>query len=161
MNLHGYPRRSADQILFDSRLCLSSRVRRGQYLIVKRSTPYLNDTWQMVSGKIEKGEKAWQAALREIKEETGLVSDRLYSANEVELFYEVSQNCINIVPVFVGFIDSPQTVELSSEHSEYRWATPKEAEMLLTFDRQKSTVVTIEAAFVRQKPFEFLKIRTR
>ncbi len=133
----------------------------GRYLMVKRSTPYLNDTWQMVSGKIEKGEKAWQAALREIKEETGLVPDRLYSANEVELFYEASQNCINIVPVFVGFIDSPQTVELSSEHSEYKWATREEAETLLTFTRQKKTIAIIEATFVHQKPLEFLKITTR
>jgi dihydroneopterin triphosphate diphosphatase len=139
------------------------RVASGQglYLMVKRSTPYLNETWQMVSGKIEKGEKAWQAALREIKEETGLVPDRLYSANEVELFYEVSQNCINIVPIFVGFIDTPQRVELSTEHSEYKWATREEAETLLTFDQQKKTIGIIEDKFVRQKPIEFLKITTR
>jgi len=133
----------------------------GQYLIIKRSTPYLNETWQMVSGRIEKGEKAWQAALREIKEETGLIPDRLYSANEVELFYEVSQNCINVAPVFVGFIDSHQAVELSSEHSEHKWATREEAETLLTFARQRKTIEIIEATFVRQEPLEFLKITTR
>jgi dihydroneopterin triphosphate diphosphatase len=133
----------------------------GQYLMVKRSTPYLKDTWQMVSGRIEKGETAWQAALREIKEETGLTPDRLYSANEVELFYEVSQNCINVAPVFVGFIDSVQVVELSSEHNEYKWVTCEEAEKLLTFAHQKKIIEIIEATFVRQKPLEFLKIMTR
>ena len=34
----------------------------GQYLMIKRSTPYLNETWQMVSGRIEKGEKAWRGS---------------------------------------------------------------------------------------------------
>ena len=115
----------------------------------------------MVSGKIEKGETAWQAALREIKEETGLIPDRLYSANEVELFYEVSQNCTNVAPVFIGFIDSHQAVELSSEHSEYKWVTCEEAVQLLTFVHQKKTIEIIEATFVRQKPLEFLKITTK
>ncbi len=131
---------------------------RGQYLILKRCTPYLDQTWQMVSGKIEKGDTAWQAALREIKEETGLIPDRLYSVNEVELFYEVSQNCINLVPVFLGFIDSQQTVRLSDEHCEFRWVTPDEAQRLLIFDRHAKTIALIESQFVRRPPLDFLRI---
>jgi dATP pyrophosphohydrolase len=134
---------------------------RSRFLILKRKTSYLPDTWQMVSGKIEKGEKAWEAALREIREETGLVPDRLYSANEVELFYEVSQNCINIVPVFIGFIDSDQVVRLSSEHSEYKWISPDESGNFLSFPRQIETMQMIDTRFVKQKPFEFLRIKRR
>ena len=57
----------------------------GKYLILKRCSEFLNNSWQMVSGRIEKGETAWQAALREIKEETGIVPDRLYSSNKADL----------------------------------------------------------------------------
>jgi dATP pyrophosphohydrolase len=131
---------------------------RGQYLIIRRQTPYLYDTWQMVSGKIEKNEKAWEAALREIKEETGLTPDRLYSINNVELFYEISRNCINIVPLFVGFIDSNQDVILSLEHSESKWITPGEAKEYLSFDHQADTMRLIKKRFVQQKPSELLKI---
>ncbi len=139
------------------------RIENGgaQFLIIKRQTPYLPDSWQMVSGKIEQGEKAWEAALREIREETGLIPDRLYSANDVELFYEVSQNCINLVPVFVGFIDSDQVVTLSPEHSEYKWVSPDEAAGLLSFEHQTRTMRMIEAKFVKQEPLEFLTIRTQ
>jgi dATP pyrophosphohydrolase len=112
----------------------------------------------MVSGKIEKGEKAWEAALREIREETGLIPDRLYSTNELEMFYEVGQNCINIVPVFLGFIDSEQKVVLSSEHDDFRWVTADEASELLSFDHQKQTVKKLEALFIKTKPQEFLLI---
>ena len=44
-----------------------------KYLILKRArTKMYEHLWQGVAGKIEKGEQAWQAAIRELKEETGL-----------------------------------------------------------------------------------------
>jgi dATP pyrophosphohydrolase len=67
---------------------------RGIFLVLRRNNQYLRDSWQMVSGMIEKGEKGWEAALREIKEETGLVPEAFYSTNMVETFYEVKQNSI-------------------------------------------------------------------
>jgi dATP pyrophosphohydrolase len=130
----------------------------GRFLLIRRCTPYLHGTWQMVSGKIEKGEKAWEAALREIREETGLIPDRLYSTNELEMFYEVGQNCINIVPIFLGFIDSEQKVTLSPEHDNFRWVTSDDACELLSFDHQKQTVKRLEAMFVNAEPQEFLLI---
>jgi len=132
---------------------------RARFLVIKRQTSYLPDSWQTVSGKIEEGEKAWEAALREIREETGLVPDRFYSANDVELFYEVNQNCINLVPVFVGFVQSDQPVRLSTEHSEHKWVSSEEAGKLLRFDHQKVTMRMIEAKFVKQPPSEFLRIK--
>jgi dATP pyrophosphohydrolase len=131
---------------------------RGRYLVIKRRSSYLRDTWQMISGRIEPGEKGWQAALREIKEETGLVPDRLYSANQLEQFYEVSQNCINLVPVFVGFVDTDQSVILSPEHSEYRWIEVHKAADYLRFDHQRTMLQFIEREFVQQEPNEFLRI---
>ena len=40
--------------------------------------------------------------LREIEEETGLIPDRFYSADILEQFYRPDQNCVILVPVFVG-----------------------------------------------------------
>ncbi len=135
---------------------------KGRFLIIRRKTSYLPDSWQMVSGKIEKGEKAWEAALREIKEETGLVPDRLYSANATEIFYEASQNVINIVPVFIGILDADQAVRLSAaEHSEYKWVSPEESVAFIRFQQQLETLRMLEARFVQQKPLEFLRVRTK
>jgi dATP pyrophosphohydrolase len=130
-----------------------------KHLIIRRSSGQLGGTWQMISGRIEYGEKGWEAALREIKEETGLFPDRFYSANTIEAFYEVNQNCIKLIPVFVGFIDTEQEVRLSHEHSEYRWITANEADDFLAFQQQKEMLSTIESLFVQRRPNAILEIK--
>ena len=132
-----------------------------KHLIIRRSSGQLGGSWQMISGRIEHGEKGWEAALREIKEETGLVPDRFYSANTIEAFYEVNQNCINLIPVFVGFIDMEQEVRLSHEHSEYRWITADEADDFLAFQQQKEMLKKIELLFVERKPNPILEIKLK
>ena len=44
----------------------------AEYLLLRRATDYLRDQWCQVAGAVEQGETAWQAAIRELKEETGL-----------------------------------------------------------------------------------------
>ncbi len=132
-----------------------------KHLIIRRRPGYLGVTWQMISGRLERGEKGWEAALREIKEETGLVPDRFYSANTLEAFYEVQQNCINLIPVFVGFIDTDQEVRLSHEHSEYRWVTADDADAYLIFQQQKDMLRTLEDLFVKREPNPMLAIKIR
>ena len=132
----------------------------GKYLILKRTSKYLKNSWQMVSGKLEKGETAWLAALREIKEETGIIPDRLYSSNRVECFYEANQNCINLVPIFIAFVENQTKVTLSdSEHSEYKWITIEEAEQYLVFPNHIEVLKYIEENFIKKKPNEFLQIK--
>lgn len=41
-------------------------------LLLKRASSLLNNAWCYIGGSIEREEKAWQPALREIKEETGI-----------------------------------------------------------------------------------------
>lgn len=43
-------------------------------LLLKRAKAHLQHEWCHVAGGIEAGETAWQAALREIAEETGLAA---------------------------------------------------------------------------------------
>ncbi len=132
--------------------------RKGEYLIIKRNSRYLNNTWQMVAGKIEKGETGWQAVLREIKEETGIIPDELYSSDRVELFYESDQNCINLSPVFIAFVNKDVKVTLSKEHNDYKWIKAKDAKKYLIFDQQTEAVNYIERCFVKNSPNKFLKI---
>lgn len=131
---------------------------RGRYLVIRRSTPYLKDTWQMVSGRVEPGETGWEAALREIEEETGLVPDRFYSANLLEQFYEPNQNCVNLVPVFAGFLDKDREVRLSWEHDAFEWIGVDDVDRYLLFENQRSSIRHIERRFVREAPNEFLRI---
>jgi dihydroneopterin triphosphate diphosphatase len=135
--------------------------RGGRYLILRRRSSYLSGTWQQVSGHIEDGETGWQAALREIAEETGLIPNRLYSANQTEIFYEHRQNCINIVPIFVAFLETHANVVLSEqEHDAFKWIAAAEAREFLPFDNQVAAINYIEERFVKQHPPEFLRIAT-
>ena len=52
-----------------------------KFLILKRNEKKLYEhLWQGVAGKIEKDEQAWQTAIRELKEETGLDPCLLYTS---------------------------------------------------------------------------------
>ncbi len=134
---------------------------RGRYLILRRVSTYLHGSWQQVSGRIERGETGWQAALREIREETGLAPAHFYSANEIELFYEQWQNCINLVPVFVGFLEGDPEVVLSpTEHDAFRWISAEEAPEFLASGTQIATIERLEAKFVQHNPSDFLRVHT-
>ena len=132
---------------------------KSQYLIIKRSSQTLFGSWQMVSGKIEKGETAIDATIREIAEETGLVPTKLYSADLIEHFYDTDYNVINLVPVFIAFVDSDAKVVLNvHEHSDYKWIRVDEARDYLVFDNQIEAIEKIEKKFVKEKPNHFLEV---
>ncbi|WP_152971017.1 NUDIX domain-containing protein, partial [Rhizobium ecuadorense] len=86
-------------------------------LMLRRNHTLVGE-WCQIAGGIEDGEKAWETALREVKEETGLICARLYSADICEQFYEADRDAITMAPVFVGFVDTRAQVVLNEEHSE-------------------------------------------
>ncbi|MCG7344470.1 NUDIX domain-containing protein [Sporosarcina sp. ACRSL] len=53
-------------------------------LLLKRATSVLNNVWCYIGGGIKEGEKAWESALREIKEETGITKVLLYTTNKFD-----------------------------------------------------------------------------
>ena len=108
-----------------------------RFLILKRSkTKIYEHLWQGVAGKIEKGEAAPQTAIRELKEETGLVPYRMFVADHVSTFYESNFDQMNIVPVF-GIEVLSMDVILSDEHCEFKWTTFEQAYDILTWNGQK------------------------
>ena len=82
-------------------------------LLVRRAGAHLHGLWTYVAGHLEPGEKAWQAALRELREETGLRAFALYSADRCETFYDVQDECVAIVPAFVAYVDAVAKVRLN------------------------------------------------
>tara|TARA_Y100000748_G_scaffold136828_1_gene114782 strand:+ start:551 stop:1012 length:462 start_codon:yes stop_codon:yes gene_type:complete len=110
------------------------------FLLLKRAkTKMYEHIWQGVAGKIEKGEKSWETAKRELKEETGLKPNKMFIVDHVSKFYEQIDDRINLVPVF-GIEVNKQEVILSDEHSEYKWVTIDEALDLLVWTGQKQAI---------------------
>ena len=111
-----------------------------EFLILKRNKNKIYEhLWQGVAGKIEKGEKAWEAAVRELKEETGLDPIRIFVADHVSRFYETHGDRVNFVPVF-GIEADSDLVLLSSEHSEYKWVGYDDAYSHLVWNGQKKGI---------------------
>ena len=72
-----------------------------RFLLMKRNLNKIYEhLWQGVAGKIEKGETSSEAAIRELKEETGLSPLNIFVADHVSKFYETHGDRINLVPVF-------------------------------------------------------------
>jgi len=135
-----------------SAVVLAQNGRPPRLLLLRRLKPHLHDEWCHVAGGIEPGETAWQAALREIGEETSLTVQRLFSADYTEQFYEVGRNVVEIVPAFVAYVDSTQPVRLNAEHSAYRWVTFAEAAQMVTFGGQRRLYAEIQREFVDREP---------
>ena len=121
-----------------------SRTKNGlKFLLLKRAkTKMYEHLWQGVAGKIEKNETAWQAAIRELKEETGFAPVKMFVADHISRFYEADFDRINLVPVFGIEVDK-QKVILSKEHSEYRWVNFKVASKTLVWNGQKEGISAV------------------
>ncbi len=142
-----------------SALLLRKMDDRVEVLLMKR-VDTLVGAWCHVAGKIEADERAWETALREIHEETGLVPDRFYSADFCEQFYEADRNCISLLPVFVGFVAGTARVELNGEHSDFAWLSFADAVQRVSFGGQRQMLAHIEQEFVVRTPPEHLRIAT-
>lgn len=114
-----------------------------KFLILKRaSTKLYEHLWQGVAGKIEAGETAPQAAIRELDEETGLKPKHMFIADHISRFYETYGDRINLVPVFGIEVDSDD-VTLSEEHCDYKWVTLIQALDHLVWRGQKQGIQVI------------------
>jgi len=114
-----------------------------RFLLLKRNKDKLYEhLWQGVAGKIEENETASEAAIRELREETGLEPVRMFVADHVSRFYESHQDRINLVPVFGIEVDSVE-VKLSKEHVDYKWVDIYEALDTLVWQGQKEGIQTV------------------
>lgn len=96
---------------------------------------YRRGYWDLPKGKLEQGETNLQAAIRELKEETGLVA-RILEGFEQSLSYMFKdpdgELVHKTVTYFVGNV-STKEVALSYEHLSYKWLPYKETIETLTY----------------------------
>lgn len=132
-----------------------------EFLLLKRSPKqYYPNLWQMVSGKIKENETAYNAALREIKEETGLTPEKFWVAPTVNSFYAQDKDYICLLPVFAAKVKFESEVKISEEHTEYKWLNPEEAKKILAWDGQRKSIDVIVDYFLNTNSFlNFIQIK--
>jgi 8-oxo-dGTP pyrophosphatase MutT (NUDIX family) len=90
-------------------------------------------SWEFVHGRIDDGELPVMAARRELREETGLSTDRMYSIT-VNPFYVLPSDTLQIGLVFAAIVDSAR-VTIGEEHDTYEWLSVAAAQKRLTWPR--------------------------
>lgn len=132
-----------------------------EFLLLKRAENQIYPgIWQMVSGKIEADEKAYESAVRELKEETGLTPLKIWVAPKVNSFYSDVSDTICMVPVFAIQVDKKSEVKLSNEHTEFKWVSSKKAKKMLAWDGQRKALELIEEYFLNEKSFlNFVEVK--
>jgi dATP pyrophosphohydrolase len=105
---------------------------------------YLPGTWATIRGKAEGDETAPRAALRELREETGLVPRELYALSSIDSFYTAGFETIWHCPVFAALIDASAQVTLNDEHDAFRWVSIREVPPALMWPRERELLLEIE-----------------
>ena len=82
--------------------------------------------WEAVHGSIEPGERPEEAAVRELREETGLSCERLYN-HTVHAFYLHRTATIQLAVAFIAFVSPTGELQTSPEHDAAEWLTLDEA----------------------------------
>ena len=101
-------------------------VKFGEKILILKRNPNRHSSpnkWQPVSGFIGEREAAEDAALREVKEETGLDGKITNSGKVFEVIDDWGRW---IIATFLISVNSEKVKIDKKEHSEYKWIKPKE-----------------------------------
>lgn len=107
--------------------------------------------WQAVHGHIEEGETAWQAAARELEEESEIAPRRWFRSLTLETFYAPETDTIYFTPMFVAEAAAGAACRISNEHQAFAWRSLDEARAVFPWDTQHRTLDVL-AAHTRDWP---------
>ena len=104
----------------------------GLEILLLRRAPgrILAGLWQGVSGGLEGDERIVDGALRELREETGIVPadlEAVYDLDQVNQFHVASIDAVLSAAVFAARVRPGATARLSHEHDRQEWVGADEA----------------------------------
>ncbi|MCP5094768.1 MAG: NUDIX pyrophosphatase [Chloroflexi bacterium] len=115
-----------------------------EYALLKRAD---NGAWQGVCGGGEDDETPLEAAKRETFEETGqspespfLQLDTIEPIPVTVFGYKWDDDVYIISQYWFGVLANSNTIELSHEHTEYKWASYEDAHNLLAYTGNKTAL---------------------
>ena len=123
-------------------------------LLLRRAAPRFFGLWFPAVGFVSPGESVEDAAVRDIREETGLEPERLYREQPEPVMSEVGL----LIQIFVVYVRAGCSVQLNHEHSEYEWVAPATALKRLSLVEQREALERIRTRFLLDSPPEELRV---
>jgi 8-oxo-dGTP pyrophosphatase MutT (NUDIX family) len=115
-----------------------------QVLVLRRAEgTRCTGAWEVVHGRIDAGESPEDAAVREVREETGLEIERLYTVT-CQLFYLPRLATVQVAVVFAAFVPRATSPTLGPEHDLAEWLSVDEALARFTWPRSRHALHDIE-----------------
>ncbi|HPN37851.1 MAG TPA: NUDIX pyrophosphatase [Melioribacteraceae bacterium] len=132
-----------------------------EFLLLRRAeTEKYPNIWQPITGTIDNNEKAYETAIREIYEETGIIVDDIYVVPTLSGYYSYEKDIISMIPVFAVSVNLNQKVNISEEHNCYRWVKYNEASTLVAWSDQRHSMALICERFSSKNGnLKFIKIK--
>ncbi len=109
------------------------------YLIVHQT----NDVWCFPKGGQDEGENDQDTAMRELREETGIIDIDVADGFEAIEKYRVTDETepySKEIHYFLGFVENKDVTPQENEIQGYKWATFEEANKHFQFESTKTTL---------------------
>ncbi len=103
---------------------------------------YPSGHWDFVKGKMESGESPHQTAIRETREETGIIDVKFLDYFEEWIQYNFQFEGELVQKKVVFFLGETKTkdIKISHEHLNYTWMDYSTAMEKITFDNAKTVL---------------------
>ncbi|MDP3881162.1 MAG: NUDIX domain-containing protein [bacterium] len=132
------------------------KTREGtKFLILYHGRGY----WNFPKGKLEQQERSWQAALREVQEETGLKAKELKLLGNFKAFEKFHYNrggnkIFKVVILYLAETHQPR-ITIGKEHQGYGWFRFSQAKKILSKHKDSVKILEKASAYLnrqRRKP---------
>lgn len=101
---------------------------------------------------------AWEAGLRELKEETSNVPNLFWVLPSLNHFYNHRSNNIELIPAFAARLEYDSEIVLNEEHTEYKWIKCSKMEQFVPWPEQRRLITLADSILSNQQILEDWKI---